>query len=336
MSAHHDDIYLFGGLFENYSLPATDPNSVIFYDNLFRFDTSRDKWTLLTSGEGPSPRAFQLAAVDPIYDRLLIYGGVMYSSDFSVIKVFSDFWQFSFHSGRWSLVNPVSTANPGKRASGGMAYHNGVVYLFGGITDESFTPSNDLWAFNIQTNSWKQLIPNGVPGSPPKRNSFIFLASPKENKLFLYGGQALNPNTGAFDTFNDTWEYSICCNKWTDVTPPPTRNIFPPVNDFSSAAIVDHTMILYGGEQNVDPVVCPPPIVPQGPTNNTWLLNTKVPFKGYIKLDTDDHTPPPLKRQAGTNVGRCFFLYGGFSFPSCAVGQIYNTDVWAIRVPELH
>ena len=84
VSALGENVFLFGGVFDSLTAPEHVP-----YNDLYRFDTKSNRWTLLQpQGAAPAPRAFAASAAHEGSRRIFVFGGGVntdpFYSDFSV------------------------------------------------------------------------------------------------------------------------------------------------------------------------------------------------------------------------------------------------------------
>jgi len=317
-------MYAFGGFNEDFTAGVNT-----YSNKLYRYKKSSSRWSLLDAGTGPAARAYHTAAYDPDTDSTFVYGGLDYSADFSHITVFGDFWAWRHENendglGHWELVVANST-NPGKKGDHASTYYNGKVYVYGGIKNAFFTDTNDLWAYDIATNVWTKLWPTATPSTGPvgRHNPRLWAAN---GKIYLNGGEGFV--AGSFVQNTDSWSFSLATGVWTDITPADDKNLLPYV-DYAAFAHTERGMILYGGESFMgeESSGCGAPF-PQSVVNRTWTFDNKK--KEYALLSVTS-APPAMKRTAGAIMGNCFYVSGGFQFPGCPPGQIWNNDLWAIR-----
>jgi len=311
-------LFVFGGLWDSF-INATNT----FYKTLWKFNSLTDSWSIQDTGTGPSERAFHGAAVSPLTADMFVYGGITYNGDFSNITIYGDFWRWDFFGHNWASVTLFpGSPNPGPRADFGMTSVGGQLYMFGGIRNEFFTDTNELWRFNPLTRIWTLLKAESTDGSSPSpRHAVEFVASEFQHKIYLYGGEI---TAEGFAIASDTWVYNVLTNTWTDITPSDPHNIEPP-RFYSGTALIGRKLALYGGDSPGGIDGCGAPF-PQNPQNDTWEFDTIT--KVWTRL-FPIVSPPRLKRLAGASIGTCFFIHGGFDFPEC---QVWNNDLWTLRV----
>jgi hypothetical protein len=261
---------------------------------------------------------------------MLVYGGITYEGFFENIQLKGDFWSWDYLGRFWEQITPEpNTTTPGPRVEHSAVFLNGQMFLFGGVVNEFFSDSNELWSYNPSTNLWTLLTVEGDPNSPSPRHAYQLIGSELDQKIFLYGGEGL---VGfEFIQLNDTWVYDLATNTWTDITPPAACNILPPKNSYRGTTLVAEKIVSYGGEgpNGITPNdSCPAPF-PQDPSDQTWYFDTRPSFRIWTQV-FPVHTPPKMKRHTAEHVGSCVFLIGGWNF-ECPPGQIWNNDVWVFK-----
>jgi dynein heavy chain, axonemal len=107
----------------------------------------------------------------------------------------NDTWFFEVKTGAWRRVgnekdnteNLESTIGaPSPRANSSAVVYENKVYVFGGHGGLSFSrvAFNDLYCFDLETETWEKIVPNNNP--PEGRGGHSTFAS--EGKIFVYGG----------------------------------------------------------------------------------------------------------------------------------------------------
>ncbi len=310
-------VYLFGGVQDTF---ATGVNR--FYNDLFRFDPQTRQWIrLVPEGALPPARAFAAAAVDTESALFFLFGGTSYGPGFANVIAYNDLWAYSPSSNSWTKMRP---SNPGpcgrSRPAAWMVGRQ--FYLFGGITAEVNT-LNDLWRYDLASNRWTELIPNGSPASPPSRHQAQSGSHSRFGKLVIYGGETLNGN--GFEILGDTWEYDLAGNRWTEITPLNSSNIQPPRN-YGAAGIVGTNLYLQGGDLPGG-VICCGASFPQNPTGELWRFDLQRRTWEQVQFSSN---PVRLKRHSAIEVGNEVLYFGGFDFEP-GRGQIWNREVFVFR-----
>ena len=107
--------------------------------DLWKFETSSHQWTLVSS-DGPSARAYHVAAWDPMKRALWIHGG----KDGRPCR---DLWRFDTETSRWSLIDQ---SGPSRRYDHVAAWDAGSMsfWVHGGYEGNML---DDLWRFTVST-----------------------------------------------------------------------------------------------------------------------------------------------------------------------------------------
>jgi hypothetical protein len=180
-----------------------------FFNDVWAFDLDQETWTELKANDrsaaAPRPRYGQSAALDT-------QGRVLISHGFSDQGRFDDTWAFDLAAARWVNLTPASGPKPLKRCLHALIYEAMAdrLLLFGGCSSGfGPCPQGDLWAFDLKTTSWTELIPSGVAPSARSNASLVYEATTQT--LYLFGGKT----EGGANA--ETWSYDLGKNQWTQL-----------------------------------------------------------------------------------------------------------------------
>jgi len=240
---------------------------------------------------GPAARAYHTAVT--VADGVLLFGGRN-----ELLQVFNDLWKFNPLSETWGRVVPMENdVPPSARFWHASARLGNNMFVFGGFTWEHADVVNDLWEYNLLSNQWSLLIPNGDIDSPRPRHGHT-MVSTGLNTLLVFGGR--NNGRPELTTFNDLWEYNITSAKWTQLKAQNDPSSPPQRCGLTATAINiagNNQMVIFGGT------------APQSPTDvyyndvwkytrssNSWEMlqpNTGTPLAGpgQIASIADIHNP---------------------------------------------
>jgi hypothetical protein len=241
-------------------------------------------------------------------------------------------WVYSPTANSWTQMKPNGTPPTTSGYFGAMAYDstNNKLYLFGGTLGNG-TYANDLYMYDVPSNTWTKLAPSGTPPSARQYPGFSFDST--DNVFLLFGGQ----NTSIL---NDTWIYDPTANKWTQLTPVvsppvPTQATFQRLaydpNDNVFVMVASGT----GGYANG---------ISTGYAAQTWfyrykgsgpnvgtLSTTFTPTSGSVNRNTDAWANEPVLASSGTSIyagwietGRPFDN-GNVYFPHVFASQFSNS-----------
>lgn len=140
------------------------------------------------------------SSFDPVNSTYVVHGG----------GSFVGTWTYNPETNAYEHQTPKGTLPNPSVDLPSMTYNTSdhKVYLFGGQVGAAF--SNDLFTYDVPTNTWTQLSPSGLKPSPRWRSGFAYDST--NNVFLLYGGQ------DATQVYNDSWIYAPATNKWTQLT----------------------------------------------------------------------------------------------------------------------
>ena len=213
-----------------------------------------------------------------------------------------------------AILSPAQE-QPSPRLDAPIAYDGArrTVWLFGGQAASGDT--NDLWAFSLETQSWRQVSPQGTPPSPRHGHTLNYDA--RGRRLIVFAGQARG-------FFNDTFAYEIEANRWVQLNDgagaPPRRYAHSGVYDPDGNRI----LISHG-------------FTSSGRFDDTWALDLAT----NRWRDLNPAGPRPLRRclhHATFSADRQqMYLYGGCAsgFGPCPLGDLWSYDVRTNRWTEI-
>jgi hypothetical protein len=175
----------------------------------------------------PSPRGEQGGVWDDARDRFVFFGGdegvpedCMSQTEFT-----GETWAFHADCDNFEKLE----GNPPKRrgrfavaldeARARMLIHGG---RFRDGTSGTYELFDDLWAFDLATDSWTEL---DAPGGPSERTNHEMVVV--GDTLWLYGGNASDDGL-SFDPLGDLWSLDLTTLTWTEVDAPggPAARLF--------------------------------------------------------------------------------------------------------------
>lgn len=260
-----NSLFVLGGVYSNSYVGSTEGWSMNAMWE-YRIDLNQWAWikgndTVLTHapvygsqgepGENNFPGARHSAATWTDLDgNFWLFGGGCKHSDASLKN---DLWKYDISTGWWTWIKgpqetnnnsvrgtkgvPNILNNPGARdQSESWTDQYGNLWLFGGRSG-MFSQFNDLWRYNIATNTWTwmkgddECCQEGVYGIMGNSNNTNTPGAREPNRLhwadtlgnlYLFGGFK-DILSGYFD---DLWKYSIGSNQWTWIGGHQTLNYF--------------------------------------------------------------------------------------------------------------
>ena len=258
-------------------------------------------------GPQPQPRWGHSAAIDPIADALIIFGG--YAGGFAPLQ---DTWMLSLgDSMQWRIGASTGVAPP-PRLSQSMVYDSmrARMILYGGIGSTEFS---DLWGY---TTSAGWFILSAQDSVPPPRTGHSLVYDPRTSTWLLFGGF-----DRAGNALNDTWLLTMGNGPhWRQlpflVSPPP-RGYHSCVFDTTT-----ETFIVFGGQNG------------SGSLADTWQLRIS-PQPEWTALQPSGVSPSPRSGHAAAfdQTERILYVFGGNN------DRVVNSELWSLHlngVPTWH
>lgn len=171
--------------------------------------------------EMPTPRSEIAAAV--LDGKIYVAGGLARSVGGNITT--PAFEVYDIEDNSWSEAAPLPIA----LHHTSIAAYDGAIYLAGGYTDLSFTPTDRAWRYDPEADVWSEIAP--LP-SPNGAHMLVAL----NDYLYLVGG------TPAGDTL---WRYDPAADAWEDDLAP-----LPTPREHLGAAALGNFLYVAGGRWN--------------------------------------------------------------------------------------
>ncbi len=257
----HREMVVFGG---NTAVPVNCGFPAWVYQDatwVYRnYESECGAWSKLEV-TGPSARGRHAYASTA--DALWIFGGRYRAPGASTgpYTVHADLWRYDFATRRWSVVEPEGETPTGRYNASLTADAEGNLWLYGGNTSTSGTSAtvlDELWRFNIETQAWSPVTPQGE--GPGNRIWHASGFDGQRGRVLIYGGA----DETAFSVrayFADLWAYDIGANEWNEL-----GATSAPEGRFWANLLVDPSedrYIVFGGHDATE----------LGNRNDTWAYN---------------------------------------------------------------
>jgi hypothetical protein len=267
--------------------------------------------TAIPTTNAPPTRSRACAAYDPVSQRLIIRGGRAGAS-LNDGKT----WALDTTTNAWSEID--TDDSPPGIVGCSMTYvaSDRAIYHFGGAFDDpSFDWSNQLWRFDLETNTWSRVT---TEGAAPSRGYDGQLAS-HEGTLYLFGGGIGVGGDGIFGS--DVYTFDVASRRWSllEVSgprPDGRRGHWMLLSD-------DAQRILIGGGEGSE-----------GPLDDVWLFDRAGGTWRNLSSSVEE----------GRFDGRGIFgtvlpgpgdatatLYSGLTQPSAAPSE----EAWVLRLRDI-
>ncbi|XP_057861987.2 uncharacterized protein LOC131070450 isoform X2 [Cryptomeria japonica] len=171
------ELIIYGGEYYN-------GDKTFVYGDLFRYNTEKKEWKLISSPNGPPPRSAHQAVAWK--NSLFIFGGEFTSPNQERFHHYKDFWCLDLNTNQWEQLQ--LKGSPSARSGHRMVLYKHKIVIFGGFYDtlREVRYYNDLHIFDLDEFKWQEVKPK--PGSlwPSPRSGFQLVVY--QDEIFLYGG----------------------------------------------------------------------------------------------------------------------------------------------------
>lgn len=214
-------------------------NATTYFNDLWSLSLTpgSETWTLLNpSGTPPSPRLGAKAIIDPVNNRMIVFGGTTASGGFD------ETWALDLGTYTWSLLTVTSTLPPARQAHCAIydpVNHRMLIYA-GSNWGQPIM--NDLWVLDLTcgAESWHQLFPTGT--QPQARTQHFGVYDQCNHDLVMGFGY----NVGTYD---DIWTLDLNSLTWTMILPPYPFTVAPRRAVSYGYDPDGHEIIIFGGNQ---------------------------------------------------------------------------------------
>lgn len=195
--------------------------------------------------EVPSPRAEQDGVWDATRDRLVFFGGDEGMPEQCIPKpdYLAETVAWNQDCGDFEVLDTGGGPSMRTRLATTLDAGRDRMIIHGGRYREAesgrYTLYDDLWAFDLETESWSELPSDD---GPSKRAMHTMVVA--GDTLYLYGGQLSNSST-SYSPGTDFWAYDLGAGTWTELD----ADADPGERLFHSMAVSDDgsKLWIYGG-----------------------------------------------------------------------------------------
>jgi hypothetical protein len=173
----NNKLYILGGVIPSNQV---SPKETFLYLDFPPSKTSFNelKWHLLNSSFVPPHRYAATIRGGADNNTLFLYGGESLSGDNTMALVYT----FDTQNNLWGIPK-ITGVPPNKEVGITLTIdYNGLMYLFGGILDNSTVYTNDMFILDTINLSWKQASSINAP-SPRSQYGAVFL--PNQNIIYM-------------------------------------------------------------------------------------------------------------------------------------------------------
>lgn len=164
-----------------------------FFNDIWILDLNQLIWQQIPPASGwPDTRINASLVLDEQTNRAWMFGGFHRPGDFN----FQELWSLDLSTFQWTQ-HPLGSPAPSARDAAPAFFEpvSRSMVIFGGSDVNNNRALNDLWAYSVDSHTWRQLNASGVIPTPRRASPSVFV--PSQNRLFLFGGIGL-PNLTVF------------------------------------------------------------------------------------------------------------------------------------------
>lgn len=201
----------------------------------------------------------------------------------------------------WLPITPAN-AGPGPRYEHSLSYNAATnqVYVFGGHDAEQLY--NDVWAFNLDDLTWRQLAGESEVAPAPRYGSIMVVDDAGEN-LYVTVGQ-----DNDLTNYNDIWRLDLATGTWQNLSP--TAGDRPSPRFGGSGGWWNGNILVTHG-------------FGQARYKDSWLFNLQT---GQWDNITPEGDIPFQRCMSGASfIGNQMVMHGGCASPE---GPCYLDDTW--------
>jgi hypothetical protein len=167
-------------------------------------------WNNMTTPTNPGLRDTYGFAFDGKNKVAVLFGGRV-----DGIGKQNDTWEYNYTANTWTeVIADGTTASPPRRDRCQMVYDsvNEVIVLWGGVDEFSF-PLPDTWEYDVNTNTWTEILPFTFP---PPMTGYAMAYDSLNSRSILVGTNETPPG-GTLHL----WEYDAAIDTWNERTATP-------------------------------------------------------------------------------------------------------------------
>lgn len=197
---------------ENEMIVFGGTNGTSYYNDVWALDLTEgsETWIQKTpSGTPPTPRTCAKGVIDPVNNRLIIFGGSTASG------TYDETWSLDFNTLTWSMLSPSGTTPPARFAHCAAYDTDGhQMIIFGGVAWGQ-PMMNDVWSLDLTYGSehWQQLYLGGT--QPGLRTQHFCVFDSLYNDMIIGFGYNYD---GYFTYYNDVWVLNLNSLAWRQLS----------------------------------------------------------------------------------------------------------------------
>jgi N-acetylneuraminic acid mutarotase len=185
--------------------------------------------------------------------KIYVIGGLAGAQELASVET------FDIATNAWSAAAAMNTS----RSLHASCVHNGMIYVFGGYTDEG-DPNIYYSRATATVERYDPALNTWVNRSPMPELNWGMACATANDRIYVFGGNNTSSNTlnmyRVYNPLTDTWESS---------------GTMPFVWGGQAAAVIDNEILVFGGDTN--PTLQPLNVTKFDPSTSTWTTVTTLP-----------------------------------------------------------
>eukprot|EP01125_Pyxidicula_operculata_P000413 TRINITY_DN10446_c0_g1_i1.p1 TRINITY_DN10446_c0_g1~~TRINITY_DN10446_c0_g1_i1.p1 ORF type:complete len:341 (-),score=59.86 TRINITY_DN10446_c0_g1_i1:33-1055(-) len=169
------------------------------------YDIPSQTWTVVNDNPPPEARYGHSAVTTPD-GQSLIYGGSFLDGSTT-----SELWLYDPSTNSWKQLNPANPPPERMWHVSAMVDDYNMIIWGGQSWDAATSFYSDMWVYNLQSNTWKQ-IQTSFPSPGGQRAGSASVGC--NGKMYTFGGSTSGDTPSCT---NDLWMYSLTNNTWSVV-----------------------------------------------------------------------------------------------------------------------
>jgi len=286
--AHDRYIYVRGGYTSTYTY------------GLYRYDLSGGSWT--SFGNTSFSAIYTADVYDHENDILYFFGGSYSGGYLNGLNKYT-FGADGNYIG-YTLSSDGASGNPLKRDAAKMVLYKNCLYMFGGRNGSTYY--NDLWKFDLATNTWSELSTDGYSYAADRRSHHNMVVY--NGFIYIQGGYNGSSN---IDSTSSLYMYNIhrrSNDAWTKI-------------QLSQSGYIPHWNHRYGTSTLVDNYM----LIFNGVSKNQYSGTTEKNNNFMFIVDLDNHTVE--RRTVAHNMVHCYATHYSKKLGKFFTVLGYNSDI---------
>jgi hypothetical protein len=151
----------------------------------------------------------------------------------------AELWAFQLDCNNWLRLEPAGGPSGRSRIAVALDTMRNRMLVFGGMEGDPFASStrfDDVWAFDLESDTWEELVTTGT--GPMAKGYAIAFYDETNDRLIVHGG-----DPSGFTGVDEMHALDLATNTWSEITPTTT----PGARLYHGVALRGTEAIIFGG-----------------------------------------------------------------------------------------